>query len=126
MLDDATRCTLNIDNGPDRDDEELVDLTRRLRKDLLTLDGVERAESPVIADIPGSKSAGIDLQTIIVTLAASGGVLTTLIGLIQQWLTRRERASVTLEIGGDKLTITGASSETERRLVDEWVGRHRS
>jgi hypothetical protein len=31
----------------------------------------------------GSKSTGVDIQTIIVTLAASGGVLTTLIGFVQ-------------------------------------------
>jgi hypothetical protein len=116
---------LNIASGPDSDDEEKAQLTRQLRNRLLELNELERVEAPAAPAQPGAKSVPIDWQTLIVTLAASGGVLTTLIGVVQSWLTRQDRASVTLEVSGDKLTISGASSETQRRLVQDWVKRHK-
>lgn len=124
MPETAISCAVRVDPGFDSDEEERVDLTSHLHRELLTLEELVNVEPAVVAAMPGSKSAGIDLQSLIVTLAASGGVLTTLIGFIQNWVSRREKASVILEVGGDKLTITGASSETERRLVDNWVSRH--
>jgi hypothetical protein len=117
---------VRIDAGSSCEDEEAVHLIRSLRRELVALPEIERVESATSAPPLGSKSLGIDLQSLLVTLAASGGVLTTFIGAVQAWLTRREKSSVTLEIGGDKLTITGASSESERRLVDSWVRRHES
>jgi Effector Associated Constant Component 1 len=57
-------------------------------------------------------------------LAASGGVLTTLISTVQSWLTRSERCSVTMQIGGDKLMLTGASSEEQERLARAFIRRH--
>lgn len=125
MPDGSTYFTLNIEGGPDADDEERLELGRRLRSELLALSEVESIESPAASAAPRSKAAGADWQTLMVTLAASGGVLTTLIGTIQSWLTRQDKASVTLEMGGDKLVITGASSEVQRRLVDDWVRRHK-
>ena len=125
MPDDPTRFILNIEGGPDSDDQERLELARRLRSELLALSEVEGIESPAAMVAPRSKAAGVDWQTLIVTLAASGGVLTSLIGTIQSWLTRQEKASVTLEMGGDKLVITGASSEVQRSLVDDWVRRHK-
>jgi len=38
-------------------------------------------------------------------------VLNTLVNTLQAWLTRHERRSVILEIEGDKLELTGVSSE---------------
>jgi len=125
MPDDPNRFILNIEGGPDSDDQERLELARRLRSELLALSEVEGIESPAALAAPRSKAAGVDWQTLIVTLAASGGVLTSLIGTIQSWLTRQEKASVTLEMGGDKLVITGASSEVQRSLVDDWVRRHK-
>jgi hypothetical protein len=52
-MQEDTRCTINIDAGSDADDEERVDLTRRLRKELLTLSEVERVESAAFAASPG-------------------------------------------------------------------------
>jgi hypothetical protein len=54
-------------------------------------------------------------------LAASGGALTTIINLIQSKLTKDR--SVTLEIDGDKLEVTGISSEDQKRLIDDWLKR---
>jgi hypothetical protein len=123
---DWTRCTIKIDLGLDADDDERAAMTRNLRHDLLALNEVEHVESAAAAAPPGSKSAGIDLQSLMVTLVSSGGAVTVLIGMLQNWLTRREKASMTLEMGGDKLTITGVSSDDERKLVENWIRRHRT
>ena len=61
---------------------------------------------------------------LLVALTASGGVLTTLVNTLQSWLTRHERRSVTLEIDGDRLEVTGISSQEQQRLIDTWLSRH--
>jgi hypothetical protein len=116
---------LKIEASSDTDDQEKIELVRHLRKELLALNAVESVQSPQAPAVPGAKSVGIDWQTLIVTMAASGGVLTTLISTIQSWLKRRESTSVTLEVGEDKLIITAASSETQKRLVDDWINRRK-
>ncbi len=116
---------IKIEPDPDADDQERVELTRNLRKQLLSLDAVESAEPPPASVVPGTKSGGVDWQALMVTLASSGGILTPITGAIQSWLTRQDRSTVTLEIGGDKLTVTGASSESQKRLVDDWIKRHK-
>jgi Effector Associated Constant Component 1 len=116
---------IRIETDSGADDQERVELTRKLRKQLLSLDEVEGAEPATAPAGPGTKSAGVDWQALMVTLASSGGILTTLTGTIQSWLTRQDRSTVTLEIGGDKLTVTGASSDTQKRLVNDWIKRHK-
>ncbi|MBI3242190.1 MAG: hypothetical protein HYZ49_07850 [Chloroflexi bacterium] len=98
-------------------------LTKQVADELreLEIETVElgRNEAP-----PGAMSGpGIDWSLVLVTLAASGGVLTTVINLLQARLSRDERRSVTVEIGGDKLTLTGVSSEQQQQLIDEWLKR---
>lgn len=108
--------------------EETADveqLNRQLQKELRGLEKVKlqmvQTEKPFEGEKSGLES--IDWTTLIVTLAASGGVLTTVINAIQSRLTRER--SVTLEIDGDKLTVTGISSEYQQPLIDDWLERHR-
>jgi hypothetical protein len=123
MPSDLSTLTLNLE--ADADERECIDLARKLRKELSGLPDIETLDSPLLSVDPRNKASGVDWQTVVVTLAASGGVLTTLIGTVQAWLTRHERSSVTLEMGGDKLAITGVSPESQRRLVDDWITRHK-
>lgn len=44
--------------------------------------------------------------------------------VILTWLTRRERRGVTLETDGDRLEVTGTSSEEQQRLINVWISRH--
>ncbi len=124
MPDQTTQLMLNINAGPETDEEELAELTQQLRKELLELDveavGVRAGEAPERAKAGDSVTWG----ALLVALVASGGVLTTLINTLQSWLTRHERNSVTLEIGGDKLEVTGISSEEQQRLINAWLSRH--
>ena len=118
------RLTLRIDPEPDDDNEELEQIVSQLRDELLELDvetvDTARGEKPP----EGAKVIdAIDWNTLIVTLAASGGVLTVLIGTVQSWLTRHERSSVTLEIDGHKLNLKGIPPDERQRTIDAWISR---
>jgi hypothetical protein len=125
MPDQTTQLMLNINAGPETDEEELAELTRQLREELLELD-VEAVGLVRAGEAPERAKAGdpVTWGALLVALVASGGVLTTLINTLQSWLTRHERRSVTLEIGGDKLEVTGISSEEQQRLINTWLSRH--
>ncbi len=125
MIDQTAQLMLNIDAGPEADAEELEQLTRQLRGELTELD-VETVNLVRAGEAPRGAKAGdpITWGALLVALTASGGVLTTLIGALQSWLTRHERRSVTLEIDGDKLEVTGISSEEQQRLTNAWISRH--
>jgi hypothetical protein len=62
---------------------------------------------------------------LLLTFAASGGVLTTLINVLQSWLSRHERRSMTLKIGDDELEVTGISSEQQQQLINDWLSRNK-
>ncbi len=126
MTERMRQATLTLNPGREADGEELERLTRQLRSELLELD-VEAVEIPRGGKAPRKAKAGdaITWGSLLLTLAASGGVLTTLIQVLQSWLTRHEQRSLTLEIDGDRLEITGVSSKEQRRLVEAWLHRHR-
>lgn len=121
----ATRLTLNINPGPQADAEEIAELTRQLRTEVMELN-VESIDLVHAREVPAQAKSGdpITWGTLLVTLAASGGVLTTLINVLQPWLTRHKGCSVTLEIDGDKLEVQGISSKEQRRLINDWLSRH--
>lgn len=119
------QLTLKIHPQADEDAADLTRLTRQLRAELteLAVDSVE----PLGDGQPQAHAKGLDPAAwagLAIALAASGGVLPTLINTLQAWLTRHERRGVTLEIDGDKLEVTGISSQEQRRLIEMWVGRH--
>lgn len=124
MPDKTAQLKLSVEAGPGSDAEQRAELTGQLRESLLDLD-VGQVALAQAEDAPrGSKGIPIDWSTLLVTLSASGGVLTAVINTVQSWLARQGQRSVTLEIGGDKLTLTGASSREQRQLVDNWIRQH--
>jgi hypothetical protein len=126
MHERATQLRLVIDTDPEADNEELEQLTRRLRQEILDSDVgdvylVKAGEVPT-----GAKSGDpVTWGALLVTLAASEGVIATLINLLKSWLTRNEQRRIALEIDGDRLEVTGLSSEEQHRLINEWMNRHR-
>ena len=119
-----TQLLVTLDAEPDTDSEDLERLTRQLREELSELD--VQADLMTGGSAPANTKAGDVIQwgTLLLTLAASGGVITTLIGALQAWLTRHDRRCVTLEIDGDKLQVTGITSTEQQGLIDVWVRRH--
>ena len=126
MADETTQLQLTLDAGPEADDEELEELTRQLRKELLESE-VERIDFAREGEISEKAKAGdpISWGTVLLTLAASGGALTALISLLQAWLTRHGQSSVTVKIGDDELTVTGKPTEQQQQVINTWLSRHR-
>lgn len=124
MAGNNIQLTVTLAAEPDTDVEDLERLTRQLRDELSELD--VQAGFVTGGPAPANTKAGdvIEWGTLLLTLAASGGVITTLIGALQAWLTRHDRRCVTLEIDGNKLQVTGISSTEQKQLIDVWVRRH--
>jgi hypothetical protein len=129
MGDSETTSQITVFIGSDSDfdtyPEDLERFTQSLHREILSLD-VESVDLLKGGEPPSNTKVGdpISWGAIIVTLLATGGVITTLINAIQAWLTQYERRSITLEINGDKLQITGISSEEQKRLIDAWIDRN--
>jgi len=124
MSEQIVTLNLAIQTEGEVNPEYLAKLTQQLRSDLLQLD-VEDVALPSAEKVPeGSKGDAVTWGQLIIALAASGGVFTTLITLLQAWVTRHERHTLALEIDGDKLEIAGISSKEQKCLIDEWLSRH--
>jgi Effector Associated Constant Component 1 len=116
------RILVNVDAGPGADDAETAELAARLRDELLAHE-LEPQDVSTTAP-PGAKGLGVDVGSLLVVLAASGGVLTSLIGTLQSWLLRQSGSKLLLEIDGDRIELTGATDEERRRALDAWLARH--
>lgn len=117
---------VHLDLGPDRDLRELERASVNLRNELRRLDGVESVQPVLLGNAPvGSKVADpISAGSILMTLAASGGVLTSLTGILKEWLGRSEQRKVSLQIGQDKLEITGLPTEAQKELIGTFLRKH--
>ncbi|MCP4541176.1 MAG: hypothetical protein GY832_28920 [Chloroflexi bacterium] len=121
-----TTLTLTLDGGPEATAEDMEELSRRLRDELMELE-VE-AVKPSTKKAPEGTKVGvaIDWTTLLVTLAASGGVLTTLIAAVQAWLLRNQETSVRVKIGDDELAISpGPYSKEQKQAIEKWLNHHK-
>jgi len=110
-----TELILSIGAEPAADAQELAELTHSLREDLVET-GVESVEHVRGAEAPvGSKGDAVTLATLAVTLAPTAlmGVIT----ILQSWLTRHERTSITLQKGHQKVTVTGTLSKDQQQVI---------
>jgi hypothetical protein len=116
------------DYNNDIDEEELENLTHQLQQELNELDVekvdlVKKKEEDV--SLSNTKAGdAISWGSLLVTLAASGGILSSVINVIQSWASNHKDHSITLEIKGDKITVNGISKKDEKRLIDSWLNRH--
>jgi len=115
---------LQVESDIGVDDEELAQLTMRLRRELLDLDvdaveGVAGVAAPTGAKGPTGESLG----TLIVTLSNSA-VLAALVGVLRSWVVRGRGRRITIRLGADSLTITGVSAEDQGKLIASWLEQH--
>ncbi len=124
MPNHPAQLMVHIDAGPDADKEEQAELTRRLRENLLELDvdAVEQVRSG--AAPAGAKGDPVTLATLAVTLAPMA--LTELMKALQSWLSRHERASVSVESGAEKIVVTGSPSKEQQRLIEAFISRQKA
>jgi hypothetical protein len=119
------------ENNNDDDPEELERLTHNLRDYLTEVDAIEKVDlvTKEGEQAPKGSRAGGEvaaLGSLLVTLGASAGttIIPNLVNTLQSWITRNERRKISLEMGGDKLEVTGISDKEQQRLIDAWISRH--
>jgi hypothetical protein len=119
MAESPAHLQLSVDAGGDADLQENADLTRQLRQYFLDRD-VDKVEFARSGSLPeGAKGDPVTLTTLAITLAPIA--LTKVLGILEQWLTRHERATVTLEIGREKLTLSGTPSREQKQMLSAFL-----
>lgn len=124
MSPDLFPTTLVIDTG-DEDTEFLESALQSLLAELDAL-GLEEVARPTQTAPPGTRGLGaFELGTLLVTVGGAGATIPALIGLLSDWLRRRNAVVVRVKIGDDEIELTGAPEATQKRLVEEFLFRHK-
>ena len=123
-MDDEVRLELSEDGA---DAERLGELTGFLRQELLQLDvedvtPLRTGEAP-----PGTR--GLELAAVgglLISLGSAADGVRAVVLAVRRWLGRGgdTRRTVRLEIGGDSLELSEATSADQQRLIDLFVSRH--
>ena len=108
------------------DAERLDTMTGHLSQDLRDLDDVEvqRASGPS----PENTRAvdAVEVGSLVVTMLTSGA-LSEVVRAVRRWLGsggNRDARTVRVELDGDALELTGASSQEQEQLIQLFVLRH--
>jgi hypothetical protein len=115
---------IQVELGPDADDEEVAEATLQLRCELLDLD-VDSVDLPT-AGQPPPGTRGVELAALgaLLVSVTQSQLLAPVLAAVRSWLGGSPQRSIKLELEGDTLELTGISSTEQRRLVDEWLQRH--
>ena len=120
LLDDLIRL-----EKKHRGEREAERLGRQLRAELTQLD-VEAVRPATITDMPeGAKGGAVDWGSLLVTLSAAGGGVTSVIAMAQQWLAQHSAAQrIKITIDNDTIVLDRASAQEREQLISTWVQRH--
>lgn len=106
--------------GDVEDTEESAALTSRLRDELLELE-IGDVTRPSVAAPAGAKGDAVAWAELLVSLSGS---LPALVGAIQSWRSRQRGATITIELAGDRLTLSDTAPAERNALVESWLARH--
>ena len=116
------RVTLEVRQSPGGENEELVEVTELLRRELLELD-VDSVE-------PIDESSGPDQAKGLAVMAGwlavqLGSVdrLRALLGALFAWAGRTHR-EVEVNYGGDVLKVSGVTAEQQETIINAWLAQH--
>ena len=114
---------VRVDAGPGADDRELADLAFLLRDDLDHIDDASVELARGGDHEPGAKSGDpVEWGTLMVS-AVTSGALSAVLKTAHVWVSRRRGASLSVRIGSDELVLSGASSDEQRRVIEDWLAR---
>jgi membrane-associated two-gene conflict system component 1 (EACC1) len=111
---------VQVGGFPDSDPEERAELAWRLQDDLIASD-LGTVSRPPAAEPQGAKGAALEWAQLLVALA---GTLPGLVAAVRVCLDRHPHAWVTLEIDGDRVSLSDSSSREGRELLEAWLQRH--
>jgi hypothetical protein len=109
------------------DAERVAVLTGYLRAELLQLDVDDVTALPAGEPPPGSRAFDVaTVGALLIALGQSAEGLRSVVAAIRNWLRRGEgtRRTVRLELAGDALELSQASTADQERLIELFVGRH--
>lgn len=98
---------------------ELDTATRRLRAELLAVDGCEVSQ-PTAAVPVGAKAVDASLLgQLLLTTIGSGGIAVTLISVLRDWLTRHKDFKLRIKRGETEIEVSGGNPEDLKSLLAE-------
>ncbi len=109
------------------DAERLAALTGYLRSELLQLDVEDVTALPAGEPPPGARGFhAATVGALMIALGQSAEGLRSVVSVIKGWLRRGdgEGRAVRLELGGDALELSQASTADQERLIELFVIRH--
>lgn len=111
---------VHVTGYADSDAQERGELAWELQEDLRRL-SIEDVSGRPLEQPEGAKGSALDWAQLVVTLAGS---LPPLVTAVRAWLGRHPGASITLEVDGDRLTMSDATNRERQELVATWMARH--
>jgi hypothetical protein len=123
MTTEQIQVRLFLPPGDDADPNELDELTRSLRREILELP-VEDVVGGSADHLPAG-AKGVDaatLGTLLVTMAGSGGLLVAVVETVRSWLTNRiTQQRVVLELGENRLELSSATPAERQELIRRFL-----
>jgi Effector Associated Constant Component 1 len=113
--------TVQVLQIPDGDDEDIAELTRRLRAELseLNVDSIDSVAGP--PPEPGARGAGIVVGWLAVRLGKEG--LGTVVAAVVSWVTRTGH-SVEVTMDGETLKVAAATGAQQDQIIKDFLARH--
>jgi hypothetical protein len=114
--------TLQVKPVPGGDLDELMEVTGRLREELLDLD--VDAVDPVSEETAPEHAKGLGSLAgwLVVQLGTVGG-LRAVVDVVRGWAARTNRV-VEVSWGGEVLKVTGVTSAQQEKIIDAWLARN--
>ncbi|WP_122614515.1 hypothetical protein [Streptomyces sp. Tu 4128] len=106
----------------DQDVEATEQALSALRTDLLDA-GVDSVKPVAAGPAPrGSRSASLQvIGALAIILEPAAPLLSSVVTVVQDWISRVGQRTAILEIDGDRLELTGVDPAEQRRLADAWL-----
>jgi hypothetical protein len=122
---DLRAVTLMLHPDPESTPDQVDRMSRQLRSQLSSLDveAVDRIEQDEAPE--GAKGDPSTWMAMLVTLSTAGGVFTSLIGVVGNWLASHGGTHrISLTIDGDSIELDRATIDERRDLIETFVSRH--
>ena len=124
LMDGELRLRLSEEGA---DAERLAVLTGYLRAELLRLDVEDVSALPAGEPPPGARVFSVAaVGALLIALGQSAEALWSVVSVIRDWLRRGEGKgrAVRLELGGDVLELSQASTADQERLIELFVRKY--
>ncbi|MFI9757900.1 hypothetical protein ACIHFB_08155 [Streptomyces sp. NPDC051963] len=124
MNESTRQLGLVLRGRPDVDQEELDELTLRLREQIMLELDVHNVELLRSDGVPEGAKPGEVIALGAMTVTVAPLVLRGVLRLLETWIQNRPVRTVSITIGEDVLEVEATSSADQRRLIDAFIHAH--